>query len=455
MSLMERYREKVITAEQAAALVKSGMLIDYPSWMCSTVRFDEALGKRAGEPGLEHVTIRGGSAMTAPPSIVAQDPEGKTFTYGSRYFSGIDRKLSRSPSGIAYYVNNYHEQPSWCTREDMRHKWPDIFVVQTCPMDNNGFFNFGISNSYHRASIEGAKIVIVEINENLPRVFGGFGEGLTLDEVDYIIDDGPTPLPLTPPAGPPTPEEQKIVDLIVPEIRDGSCLQLGIGGMPNAIGTALANSDLKDLGVHTEMFCEAFMSLHKAGKITNRNKTLNKYKSCFTFALGSQELVDFMRDNPLIASAPCDYVNNFDVIRSNPRMVSINNCVEVDLMTQVCSESTGYHQISGSGGQLDFANAAYESEEGQSFIAFTSTYTDKAGKVHSRIRPTLTPGGIVSTPRTHVHWLVTEYGKINVKAMSNWERTEALISIAHPDFRDELIREAEAMGLWHPSNKIR
>lgn len=239
------------------------------------------------------------------------------------------------------------------------------------------------------------------------------------------------------------------------EIRDGARLQLGIGSMPNTIGVELAKSDLKDLGVQTEMFCESFMNLYKAGKITNKYKVRDRYKSTYTFAMGARELYDFMHLNPNLASCPVEYLNTPAHIAANPNVVSINNILEVDLFTQVCSETIGTRQISGSGGQLDYAEGAYESENGKSFLAFSSTYTDKNGKMHSRVRPTLTHGAVVSTPRTAVHWLVTEYGKINVRGMSAWERAEAVIGIAHPDFRDELIKEAEKIGIWHPSNKIR
>lgn len=455
MSFMDKYRSKVISAEKAASLITSNMIVEYAPWVPAPVKFDIALGNRAGEVGLEHVNIRGGSTFRVP-DVFTKDPDAKTFNYGVWYFSGVDRKLATSPRSVPYYVCNYHEVPHYGKREDMRHKWADVFVSQATPMDNSGFFNFGIGNSHNKDYATNAKIVIVEVNKNIPRCFGGFGEGLNLDEIDYIIEEGPdSPILVTPPPGEASPEELKIVQLIVEEIRNGACLQLGIGNMPNTLGVELAKTDLKNLGIQTEMFCEAFVTLYRAGKITNNNKVVDKFKSGYTFALGTQDMIDFMHDNPNLASCPVDYLNDPARIRANPLVMSINNILEVDLFSQVCSETSGFRQISGSGGQLDYAAGAYESEGGKSFLAFTSTYTDKDGSKHSRVRPTLAPGAVVTTPRTAVHWLVTEYGKVNVKGMCTWERAEAVISIAHPDFRDDLIKEAEKMGIWRQSNKIR
>jgi len=455
MGYLEKYKSKVVTAEKAASLIQSNMIVEYAPWVPAPVKFDIALGKRAGEPGLEHVNVRGGSTFRKP-DVFTNDPEAKTFNYGVWYFSGMDRKMASTPRSVPLYVSNYHEIPYCGKWEELRHKWPDVFVTQATPMDSKGFFNFGVASSHNKDYATNAKIVIVEVNKNIPRCLGGFGEGLNLDEIDYIIEEGEASrIVVTPPPGEPTPEEKKIVQLIVDEIRDGSCLQLGIGNMPNTIGAELAKTDLKDLGISSEMFCEAFVSLYEAGKITNRNKQVDRYKSAYTFAMGTQQLMDFMHDNPNLASYPVDYLNDPARIRANPKVMSINNLLEVDLFTQVCSESSGYRQISAVGGQLDYAIGAFESEGGKGFLAFSSTYTDKDGNMHSRVRPTLAPGAVVTTPRTIVHWLVTEYGKINVKGMSTWERAEAVIGIAHPDFRDDLIKEAEKMGIWHPSNKIR
>lgn len=206
MNVMEEYRSKVVTAEKAASLIKSNMIVDYAAWSAFPIKFDKALGKRAGEAGLEHVNIRGCATYTVP-EIFTNDPEAKTFNYGVRYFSAIDRKLAATPRSLPLYVNNYHEIPYWTTRESLRHKWPDVFVTQATPMDKCGFFNFGISNSHHKAAAANAKIVIVETNKDFPNCLGGFAEGLNLDEVDYIIEEGDaSPLMLIP--APPLPRRR-------------------------------------------------------------------------------------------------------------------------------------------------------------------------------------------------------------------------------------------------------
>jgi acyl-CoA hydrolase len=210
----------------------------------------------------------------------------------------------------------------------------------------------------------------------------------------------------------------------------------------------IADSDLKDLGVHTEMLVDAYVDMYRAGKITNRNKKDNPGKLVYTFALGSHKLYDFIHKNPACACFPVGYVNNLERIAGNDKAVSINNAVEVDLYGQVCSESSGFRQISGTGGQFDYVYGSYHSKGGKSFICLPSTKKDKKGNITSRIRPFTDHGTIVTVPRTAVHYIVTEYGKASLKGKTTWERAEALVNIAHPDFREELIREAEKMGIW-------
>ncbi len=215
----------------------------------------------------------------------------------------------------------------------------------------------------------------------------------------------------------------------------------------------MAASDLKDLGVHTEMYVDAYLEMFKAGKITGARKNIDRYKQVYSFAMGSQELYDFLDDNPGLASYSVDYTNNPVVIAQIDNFVSINACIEIDLFGQVCAETVGTRHISGTGGQLDFVEGAYKSKGGQSFICLPSTIELK-GQVTSRIKPILSPGAIVTDPRTATHMIVTEYGLVNLKGKSTWERAEALVSIAHPDFRDELIAEAGKMNIWRRSNKI-
>jgi acyl-CoA hydrolase len=301
------------------------------------------------------------------------------------------------------------------------------------------------------ACIETAKYCILEVNKKLPRVLGGLQESIHVTQVDYIIEtDVPVPNPA--PSNPGE-VEKKIAGHIINRLRSGCCIQLGIGKVPDAVGTLIASSDLKDIGVHTEMYSDAYLEMVKAGKITGKYKNIDKYKQVLTFAFGSQELYDYLDDNPGLMVINVDYTNNPAIIASLDNFVAINACVELDLYGQVCSESVGTRQISGTGGQLDFTEGAFRSKGGQAFIVTTSTKTLKDGSRVSSIAPILTPGAIVTCPRTATHLIVTEYGVADLKGKSTWERAEALIDIAHPDFRDELIKQATINNIWRKSNK--
>ena len=218
--------------------------------------------------------------------------------------------------------------------------------------------------------------------------------------------------------------------------------------MPNTVGSLIAESDLKDLGVHTEMYVDAFVDIAKAGKITGLNKRLDRGRQVYAFAAGTQKLYDYIKENPDVMAAPVDYTNDVQVIAQLDNFISI-----MDLFGQVNAESAGLKHISGTGGQLDFVMGAYLSKGGKSFICMSSTVTGKDGTVKSRIVPTLTNGSIVTDPRSSIHYIVTEYGMVNLKGLSTWERAEALIGIAHPDFREELVQSAQQMHIWRQSNK--
>lgn len=247
--------------------------------------------------------------------------------------------------------------------------------------------------------------------------------------------------------------DEAVAKLIVEEIPDGACLQLGIGGMPNAVGSLIAKSDLKDLGVHTEMYVDAFVDIAKAGKITGAHKAIDKGRQVYAFGAGTKKLYDYLHNNPECMSAPVDYTNDIRSISALDNFMSINNAVDVDLFGQVNAESAGIKHISGAGGQLDFVLGAYLSKGGKSFICCSSTFKGKDGSLQSRIVPTLNPGSIVTDTRANIHYLVTEFGKVNLKGLTTWQKCEAIISVAHPDFRDQLISDAEKMHIWKKSNK--
>ena len=253
--------------------------------------------------------------------------------------------------------------------------------------------------------------------------------------------------------GPATDVDKKVAQLIVDQIPNGACLQLGIGGMPNAVGSLIAESDLKDLGVHTEMYVDAFVDIARAGKINGSKKNIDRFRQVYGFGAGTKKMYDYLDENPELMSAPVSYTNDIRSIAALDNFISINNCVDIDLFGQISSESSGIKQISGAGGQLDFVLGAYLSNGGKSFICCSSAFIDKQGVMHSRIRPTLVEGSIVTDTRANTHYVVTEYGMVNLKGLSSWQKAEALISVAHPDFRDELIAEAEKMHIWRRSNK--
>ncbi|MCL6611915.1 MAG: butyryl-CoA:acetate CoA-transferase [Peptococcaceae bacterium] len=444
--LLEMYRSKVISADEAAGKVKPGDWVFYSHFAMVPRVLDEALAKRAGE--LTGVKVRSVCAVR-PVKIVQADPEKKSFTYHSGFFGHEDRKLG--DKGLCYYISsNYGESPA-ILREGHAAP-PDVAMISTTPMDERGFFNFSVSCSYARAICEKAGTVILEINRNAPRCLGGVQESVHISEVDYIVEGDNEPL-FTLPEVTPTEEDRKIALLVAEEIEDGCCLQLGIGGMPNTIGRLIADSDLKDLGVHSEMMTDAFMELFEKGKITGARKSIDRYKMTYTFALGSQRLYDFLHNNPACATYPVDITNSVARIARNDKQIAINNAIEIDLYGQICSESAGFRQISGTGGQLEFTLGAACSRGGKAFICLRSTTTDKEGRRVSRIVPHIRPGGIVTVPRTAAFYVVTEYGKANLKGKPTWQRAEMLINLAHPDYRDELVRQAEKMGIWTKTNK--
>lgn len=449
---MEEYKSKLISAEGAARLVKSNDIIDYGMFATKPVDFDRALGQRVDD-GLQNVSVRGTGSILPIPEVIKNDTQQKTFQYFSWYFTMLDRKAS--DFGLACHNPfNYHEANDLASNPEYSPYWPNIWCAQVSPMDDNGCFNFGLANSHNRGMALSSKIAIVEVNTNMPRCPGGSDEYVHISEIDYIIEGSNSSIFVVPPSPEPTPEERAIADLIVEEIPSGACVQLGIGSLPNLIGKLIANSDLQDLGVQSEMFCDAYVDMYEKGKITNRKKAYDINKSGYSFCLGSQETYDFLNNNPRCASYHVDYTNNPFSVARHDNMISINNILEVDLLSQVCSESYGLRQISGTGGQLDFVVGAFHSKGGKSFLAFSSTFKDKDGQMHSRIRPLLTPGAAVTVPRTQVHYLVTEYGKFNFKGRSIWGRAEALVNLAHPDFRDELVQAAQEMKIWSKTNRI-
>jgi butyryl-CoA:acetate CoA-transferase len=443
LKIKEEYQKKLVTADEAAKLVKSGDWIEYAFGINCPIDFDEALSRRKDE--LKDVNIKCDIGAYRHYTLEV-DPTGEHFTWNSWHVAAYDKQFIGKT--LYYLPMKFHENPMM-TRKDCIPN--NIALAMTTPMDEHGYFNFGTGTASTWASFDAADTIIVEVNENMPRGLGGGQECIHVSQVDYIIEGNNHPLTVLP-ASEPSETDKQIASYIIERLYNGNCIQLGIGGIPNAVGTMIAESDLKDLGVHTEMYVDAYYKLAQAGKITGACKNLDRFKQVYAFAMGTKELYDYINNNPGLAAYPVDYTNNPKVIAQIDDFVSINACIEIDLFGQVCAESVGTRHISGTGGQLDFVEGAYKSKNGQSFICLPSTIEIK-GQVSSRIKPILSPGAIVTDPRTATHMIVTEYGVANMKGKSTWQRAEALISIAHPDFRDELIKEAEKMHIWRKSNK--
>ncbi|HHY12820.1 MAG TPA: butyryl-CoA:acetate CoA-transferase [Firmicutes bacterium] len=447
MGYANEYRQKLRTPDDAVRLIKNGDWVDYGMNSNIPELLDAALSKRAGE--LVDVKVRGG-VMPKPLRIVEADPERKSFIYNSWHFSTPERKY-HDQRLCNYMPMTYRSQATFYRK----YLDVDVACIAVTPMDKHGYFNLSLTNSSTKAILDKAKTVILEVNEHLPWACGGYAEVIHISEVDVVVEGTHEPLAELGPVEP-TEADEKIAMMICEHVRDGSVIQLGIGAMPNLVGQMIAESDLKDLGMHTEMLCDSYLDMYKAGKLTNRRKSIDRGKGVWSFGLGSRELYDWVHHNPGLASFPVEYTNSPDVMAQHDRLVAINGCIEVDLYGQICSESSGTRHISGTGGQLDFLTGALMAKEGKGFICMPSTYTNRrTGETTSRVVPTLPEGGIVTDPRSQAMYIVTEWGMVNLAGRSTWERAEMIISIAHPDFRDGLIRQAGRMNIWRRSNRIK
>src|SRR5262245_12015297 len=434
---MSSSHPKIISPEAAAALVQSGDWVDYGINLSQPDLFDRALAARANE--LRDVKVRHALSL-APRAILAADPNGEHFHSFSWHFSGRDR-ADHDAGRTCYIPMNFGEAPDYYRRFI---EPPDVVCIKTCPMDEHGYFNFSANVTYLKALTERAKVLVVETAPRFPYVFGG-EECVHASEVDFVIEgpDEPVVELLNPE---PSDADRKVASLIAAEIEDGACLQIGIGGMPNAVCSSLRDAGVRDLGIHTEMMVDGMVDLIESGLVTGARKTLDRFETVFTFALGCRRLYDFIHRNSGVQSMPVDYTNLPSQIMQNERVVAINNTTQIDLQGQAASESDGHRHLTGTGGQLQFMRGAYASRGGKSFLCLSSVY-ERKGQRKSRIVCTLTPGNVVTTPRTDVMYVVTEYGMVNLKGKAVAERAKALISIAHPDFRESLAREAREKNL--------
>ncbi len=440
----QEYRSKQKTPEEAVGLVKSGDWVDYSTGVGFPYLLDEALAKRKGE--LKDVKVRGCLALR-PIQIVEQDKEQISFTYQSWHCSGYERKLC--DEGLCYYSPMVFRNIASYYRNYLE---VNVAMISVAPMDRMGYFSYSLANCTTQAIVDAADIVILEVDENLPQVYGGMDDCIHISQVDAVVEGKHPPLANLPLSAA-TKIDEQIASLILPHLQDGITIQLGIGGMPNSVGKLIAESDLKHLGMHTELLSDGYLNLFEAGKLDNSKKTLHRNKGVFGIALGTQRLYDWVKENRGLLSFPMDYVNDPWVMGQMEHLVSINNCISMDLYGQISAESSGTRHISGTGGQLDFTTGTYLSPKGKGFICLSSTFTDKEGNLRSRIVPKFTGGEIITTPRSQTFYVVTEFGCVNLSGMSAWQRAENIISLAHPDFREELIRAAEKQKIWRRTNR--
>ena len=443
MDFQQEYRNKLRTPDEAVRVVKSGDWVDYMTNVAFPELLDAALARRVDE--LHDVKVRGNLIMN-PLKIVEADPKREHFIYNSWHCSAYERKLC--DQGLCNFIPMVFRNLEPYYKHFLT---VNVAMCSVTPMDKHGYFNLSTATGIGRGILMKADVVILEINERLPKVCGGCGQQIHISEIDMIVEGEHSPLP-TVPMHPVTPEDRTVAEQIMTMIPNGATVQCGIGSMPNVLGSMMAESDLKDLGMHTELLADAYVALAEAGKLTNAKKNVLPGTGVTGLAFGSEKVYEFVDENPGVAFMPLEIVNSPEVIGKIDNMMSINNCIAVDLFGQVSAESVGTRQISGTGGQLDYLTGAAMSHGGKAFLCMTSTFKDKAGILHSRIIPTF-HGDIVTDPRSQAYYMVTEYGMVNLVGRTTWERAELLISIAHPDFREELIHQAEAQKIWIRSNK--
>ena len=363
MRIFEEYKSKLCTAEQAVQLVKSGDWVDYGSNNSMPFTLDAALAARKEE--LHAVKIRG-NLMPGPIQVIECDPEHEHFIYNTWHCSGYERKLC--DQGRVFFTPMLFRNLEWYYTNFLT---VDVAMLSVSPMDEEGYFSLSCATGAVSPAVKVAKKIVLEVNEAMPRICGGEETKIHISRVDAVVEAGYRELwCMENPAA--TETDMAIAKHILPFIPNGATLQLGIGGMPNVLGELIAGSDLKDLGMHTELCTDSYFALHEAGKLTNVGKNIHRGKSVFGLAIGTRRLYDWINDNPALEGFPLSYVNDPAVISSIDNMISINGCLNADLYGQVSSESAGTRQISGTGGQLDFVTGASASKGGKSFLCMSS-----------------------------------------------------------------------------------
>ena len=432
------YSAKIITLQQALDMVKPNDYIVTGMCMAEAMNFMSQLHTIADR--VEDVTVSNCIPMADHQFFTNPDYRSK-FMLETWFYTATLRKFHKN-GNVSFIPNHLH----FSAKKRLHYRKPNIYVGAACVPDKHGYISLSLSTCYEKQMIEAADIAILEINPNFPRTFGDIQ--IHVSEIDYLVEANYPPSTI--PIAPPSEKDRTIGKYIADLVEDGSCIQLGIGGIPNAVAEALHGK--KDLGVHTEMFSDGMMELFKAGAINGKYKNIQKGRMVATFAMGSAELYEFLDNNPGIEFLDGYYTNDPKIIALNDKQVSINTTLEVDLTGQCASESLGSVQFSGTGGQSDTAVGAQDSKGGKSFIALYSTArvrnkeTGEKEEV-SKIVSQLKQGAAVSLSRNDVDFVVTEYGVASLRGTSIVERVDKLIAIAHPKFRDQLKKEALSLGL--------
>lgn len=429
----ELYKKKLLTAEKIAKLIESNTICVSSVAAGEAVAIPEAIAKRAVEENL--VGIEQFSLLSVANNHLWNDKnlDGR-FNHITTYSGSKEVREAINEKRSGFVPSFYHQVPR-LIEEIVK---PDVFYATVSPMDEHGYFSFGVSVSNVMTMKKTAKRIYLEVNEFMPRTHGN--SFIHITEADALCEAN-RELPELKSADV-SKNETIIGNYIAELIPDGAVIQLGIGGIPNAAASALSSK--KDLGIHSELFTESMIDLIEQGVVTNKKNNIHEGKSIVTFALGTKKMYEYLNDNVGVEFYPVDYVNNPNVIGMNDKLMSINSCIEVDLFGQVCAETIGTRHYSGIGGQVDFVRGACCSRGGKSIIAIESTA--KGGTI-SKIKTFLTPGSIVSTSRNDVDYIVTEYGIAKLKGKTSRERAKELIAIAHPDFREMLKFEAKKINL--------
>ncbi len=426
-SVLEQYQEKKMTPEEIAARIPDGSVLLCDTALAQPIDLINAIAARAKEKNYKDLTQHILLEIYPMPFYTGESTPGY---HGVSWFSSAGARGAVNLGQADVMPCYYRDMPQLIRQQE----WIDAFCVAVAPMDKHGWFSLAADGSFSVAALEKAEHVYLEINDQMPRV--ATAPIVHISQVDGLYEVS-RPLACT---KPPVVDDisRTIGGLIAEEVPNGATLQLGIGAVPEAVGIFL--KDKHHLGVHTELLADSLVELVECGAADNSCKPIHRGKTVLTFAMGTQKVYDFLDDNHSVEVLPVDYVNDPAVIAQHPNFISVNAALEVDFFGQVCAESIGTRHVSGSGGQVDYVRGATQSKGGKSFIAFPSTA--KGGEI-SRIRATLTPGAIVTTSKNDVDYIVTEYGVAKLRGKSLSQRAKALISIAHPKFREELTAQAK------------